>query len=166
MTNNRSRGFTLRNSKGFTLIELLVVIAIIGILAALVLVALGNAREKAQDARVKSNIAQMRTLAEVHYDSNDASYNSSDTDDDVGACLEGTASECQGGIETSVSTLNSDIDSAGGGDVEANASDTAFCVSAALVSDATSHICADSTGITRTVSPSGCGTTATACPPS
>jgi len=55
------------NKKGFTLIELLVVIAIIGVLSTLAVVALGSARQKANDAKRLSDIKQVQTALELYY---------------------------------------------------------------------------------------------------
>lgn len=57
-----------KKKEGFTLIELLVVIAIIGLLASIVLVSLGPAREKARDAKRQSDIRQINLAMEMCYD--------------------------------------------------------------------------------------------------
>ncbi len=129
----------VKTQRGFTLIELLVVIAIIGILAALVLVALGNARDKANDARIKSNIGQLRTLAEVHYDSNSASYAN------FGSCASGTVANCEGDIDASITSLRSDTTDAGG-TISAVSNAATFCVESTLVSDPNRRVCVDQTG--------------------
>ena len=151
---------TNKEKQGFTLIELLVVIAIIGTLAALVLVALGNARDKANDARVKSDIGQLRTLAEVYYDSNGASYAGLDT------CFDApTAANCKNsGIQNSVTSLRSDVRSAAGGTLNSNAAAAAFCVSNRLKSNSASFACVDATGVFKEGTGANCGAAATACP--
>lgn len=57
-----------KNQKGFTLVELLVVIAIIGILATLLLLQLGVARQRARDAKRIVDISQVRTAVELYFD--------------------------------------------------------------------------------------------------
>ncbi len=52
---------------GFTLIELLVVIAILGILTSIVLAFLSSARNRAKDGKIKEELHQVRSEAEIYH---------------------------------------------------------------------------------------------------
>src|SRR3990167_7347176 len=63
-----------KNTHGFTLIELLVVIAIIGILSAVVLVALGSARSRGRDSRRQTDIAELQSALALYGENNSDLY--------------------------------------------------------------------------------------------
>jgi prepilin-type N-terminal cleavage/methylation domain-containing protein len=56
--------------RGFTLLELLIVVGLIGILAAIVIVALNDARDKGGDAGIQSNLFNAIGQGEIYYNVN------------------------------------------------------------------------------------------------
>jgi prepilin-type N-terminal cleavage/methylation domain-containing protein len=137
----------MRKSKGFTLIELLVVIAIIGILAAIVLVSLNTARNKANDARIQADVNQVRTLAEMIYSASGTSYFSDGTHGicAAGASANSTLNTTDVTVGTQLTTLASDISTQNGGTAaQCYTSGTNYCVSA--VKKSGGYVCVGDAG--------------------
>ena len=139
-----------RNTRGFTLIELLVVIAIIGILATLVLVALSAARERARDARIKGNLANIATSFEL-----------------CGDIRSGDYSTCAAGPDISRVVADIVVQN-GGGTTNIAGNATRWCASAELRSSRRptpqKHACRDSDGDVAVDTVTGCTTVAGECP--
>lgn len=131
----------MKKNRGFTLIELLVVIAIIGILAAIVLVSLSGAQNRAKDARIQADMNQIRSSAQLSY-TDAGTYEYALTNDDS-------------------LTLQADIRAQNGGPVASAAASGAFCyVVITNNSGATKYWCVDSNLISEGSS------NASACPSS
>lgn len=147
-------------SRGFTLIELLVVIAIIGILAAVVLASLNDARDSGQDASLKQSLGNLRSQAELVYNTDDFSYAGVCTDARITPLLD--AAEEQRAetddVVTAIATA-SDADS-----VTCHSNDSGYAVIAPLnVTTGGEAWCVDSTGFAGAVAADALGANDVAC---
>lgn len=63
----------MRHLKAFTLVEVLIVVTIMAIILSIMMVSVGNARDKAKDAAIKANLSGMRSEGEVYATDNPGS---------------------------------------------------------------------------------------------
>ncbi|MCL4391724.1 type II secretion system GspH family protein [Patescibacteria group bacterium] len=146
--------------EGFTLIEMLVVIAMIGLLSAVVLVALGPSRNKAKDTRIISDVNQARSYMEATYDPTAGGY------PDYTASF--SASSSLASLSLDVTNQNGDTAGKNSGGLYLNEAKSgsvysAYAFYAKLASDDTKAYCVDSAGNSGTVTASSIGTAAV-CP--
>ena len=126
-----------KRNEGFTLIEMLVVIAMIGLLSAVVLVALGPSRNKAKDTRIISDLQQIRSVMETLYNPTTNSY----TITPVTSCS--TPASGNSNIDTAFKDINTNNGSACALNLVPTTSN-GYAVSATTASGAS--YCVDSTG--------------------
>ncbi len=142
-------------TRGFTLIELLVVIAIIGILAAVVIGSLNDARSSGSDASVKQSVANVRSQAEIWYNSNGYSYANLCAQTPISNLLSGAIDVVNGTVYASathgVSTyvaLNTITGAATGRTAACHADETRYVAVSPLAS-VNQFWCVDSTGVSK-----------------
>ncbi|MEI7424794.1 MAG: type II secretion system protein [Candidatus Staskawiczbacteria bacterium] len=139
----------MNKSKGFTIIELIVVIAIIAVLAGIVLVSMSGYQGKAKDSAI---------LEELHGIAIGVMA------DNVGSSgLSMTAGDVCTGSTIATDQWNAVKTAAGGGNYACYGSVDKFCACAISLADTKKWICADATGMTKTITAATNAAALTAC---
>lgn len=128
-----------RHNAGFTLIELLIVIAIIGILSSVVLGSLSSARTQANDSKVKQQLLNVRSAAEIYFT---AHYNYGAS---TFSCSSGMFSDTSSGMVNVAKSVNYPV---GENTMICNSNGNAYAVSDNLSASST-YWCVDSTGASK-----------------
>jgi type IV pilus assembly protein PilA len=129
--------------RGFTLIELLVVIAIIGILAAVVLASLNDARKSGSDASIQQSLGNARSQAEIVYNRNgDFSYEAVCEDPQIVQLM--TAARDAANLTATINVA--DGTASGATTATCHDSDAAWAIISPLASTSTVSWCVDSAG--------------------
>ncbi len=139
------------NTQGFTLIELLVVVTLIGIMSAIVVVALNSAKNNSEDTSIQANVNKLQTQAELYY-ANNANYGANTVAYSSVCPTTAIASTTAGMMGVSGSGLlaftTAIVKQAGSANTlcTVSANGATWAVAARLKGDTTKVVCADSTG--------------------
>lgn len=130
-----------QKQKGFTLIELLVVIALLGILAAIVLAALGTSKAKGDDSAIQTTMKNVQNQAGIYLSQN-ATYGATVSTCSTGIFADATAY----GLSKLVTAIQARSAATA---CFATASPSAWVMSAQMKSDTSKYWCVDSLGQSR-----------------
>lgn len=135
-------------SRGFTLLELLVVIAIIGILSSVVISSVSSARTQAYDAKVKAQLSNIRSSAELYFNSR-LSYGTvtywTANGTSTNGCQAGMFQDTASGMQPLTISVNYPV---GENTIVCNSSGAAYAVSDNLSATST-WWCVDSSGASK-----------------
>ncbi len=137
--------------KGFTLIELLVVVAIIGILASVVLGSLNSAKKSGSDASIQSNLANLKTQAEIIYGNLSGSYGNRSFITNCGTIIAVTPATNVFNDATVQEQIEAAIDANGGLDAKCQANGNNYVLAIPLKSDSSNAWCVDNHGNSKKI---------------